>query len=146
MIATWAMQPSVAGALPAGASAAERHQQVDAIFAPWSGTTTPGCAVGISRDGVLDYARGYGMSNLEHDVAITPESIFLVGSISKQFTAFSVALLAQDGKLSLDDDIRKYVPEMPDFGKTITLSHLIHHSSGLREQGAIAVSGRLAQR
>ncbi|MNV09007.1 D-aminopeptidase [compost metagenome] len=137
MIATWAMQPSVAGALPASASAAERHQQVDAIFAPWSGTTTPGCAVGISRDGVLDYARGYGMSNLEHDVAITPESIFLVGSISKQFTAFSVALLAQDGKLSLDDDIRKYVPEMPDFGKTITLSHLIHHSSGLREQGQL---------
>lgn len=119
------------------ASPADHHKQVDAIFAPWNGTRTPGCAVGISRDGVLDYARGYGMSNLEYDVAITPESIFLVGSISKQFTAFSIALLAQDGKLSLDDDIRKYVPEMPDFGKTITIAHLIHHRSGLREQGQL---------
>jgi CubicO group peptidase (beta-lactamase class C family) len=75
---------------PAFASAEEcagecaRHQQVDAIFAPWSGKTTPGCAVGISRDGTLDYARGYGMSNLEYDVPITPQSIFHIASISKQ--------------------------------------------------------------
>lgn len=138
IIATaWAAQPSIVRAQSAGASAADRHKQVDAIFAPWSGTATPGCAVGISRDGVLDYTRGYGMSNLEYDVAITPESIFLVGSISKQFTAFSIALLAQDGKLSLDDDIRKYLPEMPDFGKTITIADLIHHRSGLREQGQL---------
>lgn len=135
--AVCAGQPAVGLAQTASASPADRHKQVDAIFAPWSGTTTPGCAVGISRDGVLDYARGYGMSNLEYDVAITPESIFHVGSISKQFTAFSIALLAQEGKLSLDDDIRKHVPEMPDFGKTITIAHLIHHSSGLREQGQL---------
>lgn len=130
-------QPRVVLAQSASASSADRHKQVDAIFAPWNGTDTPGCAVGIARDGVLDYARGYGMSSLEYDVAITPESIFLVGSISKQFTAFSIALLAQDGKLSLDDDIRKYVPEIPDFGKTITIAHLIHHRSGLREQGQL---------
>lgn len=135
--AAWVTQPSVVRAQSASASAADRHKQVDAIFAPWNGTQTPGCAVGISRDGVLDYTRGYGMSNLEYDIAITPESIFQVGSISKQFTAFSIALLAQDGKLSLDDDIRKYVPEMPDFGKTITIAHLIHHRSGLREQGQL---------
>lgn len=135
--AAWATQPFVVRAQSASASPADRHKQVDAIFASWNGTHTPGCAVGISRDGVLDYARGYGMSNLEYDVAITPDSIFQVGSISKQFTAFSIALLAQDGKLSLDDDIRKYLPEMPDFGKTITIAHLIHHSSGLREQGQL---------
>jgi CubicO group peptidase (beta-lactamase class C family) len=137
LTAAWATQPSVVRAQSASAPPADRHKQVDAIFAPWNGTTTPGCAVGISRDGVLDYTRGYGMSNLEYDIAITPESIFLVGSISKQFTAFSIALLAQDGKLSLDDDIRKYLPEMPDFGKTITIAHLIHHRSGLREQGQL---------
>lgn len=133
--AAWASQPSVVQAQSASASPADRHKRVDAIFAPWNRADTPGCAVGVARDGVVDYMRGYGMSNLEYDVAITPESIFHVGSISKQFTAFSIALLAQDGKLSLDDDIRKHLPEMPDFGKTITIAHLIHHRSGLREQG-----------
>lgn len=138
IIATaWAMQPSVGRAQPARTSPADRHAQVDALFAPWNSTTTPGCAVGISRDGVLDYARGYGMSSLEYDIALSPESIFLVGSVSKQFTAFSIALLAQDGKLSLDDDIRTYLPEMPDVGHRITIAHLIHHSSGLREQGQL---------
>lgn len=116
---------------------ADRHTQVDAIFAPWTGTNTPGCAVGISRDGAVDYARGYGRANLEYDIPITPNSIFLSGSISKQFTAFAIALLAQDGKLSLDDDIRTYVPEMPDYGKTISIAQLIHHTSGLREQGQL---------
>ncbi|RKH62929.1 serine hydrolase domain-containing protein [Corallococcus llansteffanensis] len=122
----------------AGEDAVEgRHQQVDALFAPWSGKNAPGCAVGISRDGVLDYARGYGMSNLEYDVPITPQSIFHIASISKQFTAFSIGLLAQEGKLSLDDDVRKYLPEMPAYGKTITLAHLLHHTNGLREQGQL---------
>lgn len=116
---------------------ADRHGQVDTIFAPWKNATTPGCAVGISRDGQLDYAQGYGMSNLEYDVPITSESVFHVASISKQFTAFSIGLLAQEGKLSLRDDVRKYVPELPDFGKTITIDHLIHHTNGLREQGQL---------
>ncbi|QSQ23172.1 beta-lactamase family protein [Pyxidicoccus parkwayensis] len=115
----------------------QRHKQVDALFAPWSGKGTPGCAVGISRDGALDYARGYGMSNLEYDVPITPQSVFHTGSITKQFTAFAIGLLAQEGKLSLGDDMRKYLPEMPDFGKTITLAHLMHHTNGLREQGQL---------
>lgn len=88
-----------------GASAIDRHQQVDALFAPWSGRDSPGCAVGISRDGALDYARGYGMANLEYDVPITPQSIFHTASIAKQFTAFAIGLLAQEGRLSLDDDI-----------------------------------------
>ncbi|MGH8037749.1 MAG: serine hydrolase domain-containing protein [Stenotrophomonas sp.] len=130
--ATQSTPARAADALPV-----DRHAQVDALFAPWSSSTTPGCAVGISRNGTLDYARGYGMSNLEYDTAISPESIFYAASISKQFTAFSIGLLAQDGKLSLDDDIRKYVPEIPDFGKTITIAHLVHHTNGLREQGQL---------
>jgi len=133
--ATWSTQATRAQA--ADAWPADRHQQVDAIFAPWSGQTTPGCAVGISRDGTLDYARGYGMSNLEYDSPITPESIFYAASLSKQFTAFSIGLLAQAGQLSLDDDIRKYLQEMPDYGKTITIAQLIHHTNGLREQGQL---------
>ncbi|RKH25900.1 serine hydrolase [Corallococcus sp. CA041A] len=128
---TWA--PALAAdTLPRG-----RHKQVDALFSQWSSKTQPGCAVGISRDGVLDYARGYGMADLEHDAAVTPRSVFSIASISKQFTAFSIGMLAQEGKLSLDDDIRKYVPELPAYGKTITLAHLMHHTNGLREQGQL---------
>ncbi len=121
----------------ANGGAPDRHAQVDAIFKPWDGRTTPGCAVAVSRNGSLDYARGYGMSNLEHDIPITPQSIFPLASISKQFTAFSIGLLAQEGKLSLGDDIRKHVPEIPDYGRTITIAHLIHHTNGLREQGQL---------
>lgn len=115
----------------------DTHGRVDAIFKPWDSGGTPGCAVAISRNGSLDYARGYGLSNLEHSIPITPDSVFLAASISKQFTAFSIGLLAQRGQLSLDDDIRKYLPEMPDYGRTITIAHLIHHTNGLREQGQL---------
>jgi len=123
-----------ANTAPAGDLPADRHKQVDAIFAPWSGTTTPGCSVAISRDGVLDYARGYGMANLEYDIALTPDSIFDVASVSKQFTAFAIGLLAQEGKLSLEDDVRKYVPELADYGHKVTLAHLLHHTAGMREE------------
>lgn len=126
-----------ADAQKAGPASPDRHAQVDALFARWDGRATPGCALAISRDGAVEYARGYGMSNLEHAIPITPQSIFHLASISKQFTAFSIGLLARDGKLSLDDDIRKYLPEMPDYGKTITIAHLIHHTDGLREQGQL---------
>jgi CubicO group peptidase (beta-lactamase class C family) len=110
------------------------HDQIDAIFQPWAGGTTPGCAVAVSRNGSLDYARGYGMASLEHGIPITPRTVFPAASLAKQFVAFSVALLAQDGKLLLHDDIRKYVPEIPDYGRTTTIDHLIHHTNGLREQ------------
>jgi len=126
--------PAIAAADPSDKT---RHAQVDALFARWDGKATPGCALGITRNGVLEYARGYGMSNLEHGIPITPQSIFHIASISKQFTAFSIGLLAQDGKLSLEDDIRKYVPELPDLGMPITISQLIHHTNGLREQGQL---------
>jgi CubicO group peptidase (beta-lactamase class C family) len=119
------------------ASQPNRHERVDAIFQPWAGRATPGCAVAISRNGFAEYSRGYGMANLEHDVPITPLSIFPAASLAKQFIAFSVGLLAEDGKLSLGDDIRKYLPEIPDYGRTITIAHLIRHTSGLREQGQL---------
>jgi CubicO group peptidase (beta-lactamase class C family) len=108
--------------------------RIDRIFARWDHVNSPGCALGVSRDGEMVYQRGYGMSNLEHAIAITPPSIFHVASISKQFTAFSILLLEKDGKLSVNDDVRKYIPELPSYGKTITIDHLLHHTSGLRDQ------------
>ncbi|MEO6443983.1 MAG: serine hydrolase domain-containing protein [Gemmatimonadaceae bacterium] len=108
--------------------------RIDSVFSRWDRTDAPGCALGVSQGGKSVYERGYGMSDLQHGLAITPRSIFHVASISKQFAAFSVALLARDGKLSLDDDVRKYVSEIPDYGKRITLRQLIHHTSGLRDQ------------
>ncbi|GMU04145.1 serine hydrolase domain-containing protein [Corallococcus caeni] len=128
---------SSAPALAAGTLPKDRHAQVDALFAPWGTKSTPGCAVGISHEGTLDHARGYGMSNLEDDGPITPRSVFLIASIAKQFTAFSIGRLAQEGKLSLDDDIRKHLPELPAWGKPITVAHLMHHTNGLREQGQL---------
>lgn len=109
-------------------------RQIDEVFAGWDNTRSPGCVVGVSRGGQVVFERGYGMSNLEYDVPNTPESIFHIASISKQFTAAAVALLVADGKLSWSDDIRRYVPELPDYGHTITLAHLAHHTSGLRDQ------------
>ncbi len=108
-------------------------RQVDELFAEWSRPGRPGAAVGIVKDGRLIYARGYGMANLEYDIPITSRSVFRTGSIGKQFTAMCVALLAQRGKLSLDDDIRRYLPEMPQYDAPITIRHLIHHTSGLRD-------------
>ena len=113
---------------------ADTRARVDAVFSRWDRTDSPGCALGISQNGREVYARGYGMSDLQHAIAITPQSIFHVASISKEFAAYSVALLAEDGRLTLDDDIRKYVPEIPDYGQVITIRHLIHHTSGLRDQ------------
>lgn len=108
--------------------------RVDGVFARWDHTDSPGCALGISQDGKPVYLHGYGMSDLQHAIAITPGSIFHVASISKEFAAYAIALLAEDGRLRLDDDFRQYVPEIPDYGHRITIRHLIHHTSGLRDQ------------
>jgi CubicO group peptidase (beta-lactamase class C family) len=106
---------------------------VDQVFAAMAGSETPGCALGVYRDGAVVYAKGYGMANLELGVPITPSSIFQLASVSKQFTAMVMVLLAQDGKLSLDVDIHRYVPEVPTFGKTITIRQLLTHTSGIRD-------------
>ena len=107
---------------------------VDKLFQPWNIPTSPGCAVAVMKDGRILYERGYGVADLDHDVKITPTTVFHVGSMSKQFTAAAILMLASDGKISLDDPIRKYVAEVPNFGEPITLRELLHHTSGLRDQ------------
>lgn len=110
------------------------NDKVDEMFAPWDNNNSPGAAVAVVKDGAIIYKKGYGLANLEYDIPIVPSSIFHIASVSKQFTVFSILLLEQQGKLSLDDDIRKHIPEVPDFGKTITLRHLASHTSGMRDQ------------
>ena len=133
---------SVGAQQPRSASTA-LSARIDQIFAPWDRPASPGCAVGVGRDGRVLYTHGYGSANLEYDVPITAASIFESGSVAKQFTAAAIVLLAQDGKLSLDDDIRKYLPEVPDFGDTIRIRHLLTHTSGLRDQWELlAIEGR----
>jgi CubicO group peptidase (beta-lactamase class C family) len=112
-------------------------KRVDGVFAKWDRTDSPGCALGVFRGGQVVYKRGYGMEDLNEDVHITPGTVFHVASMSKQFTAASIVLLAQQGKLSLDDDVRNYVPELADFGQKITIRNLVHHTSGLRDQWAL---------
>jgi CubicO group peptidase (beta-lactamase class C family) len=113
-------------------------ERLDRVFARYAGRATPGCAVGVGQAGQPVTARAYGMADLEHDVPLTPESIFEAGSVTKQVTAAAVVLLAVDGKLSLDDDVRKHVPELPDYGTPITIRHLLNHTSGLRDWGSVA--------
>lgn len=101
----------------------------------------PGCAVGAAMNGATVFSAGYGVADLEHGVPITADTIFEPGSVSKQFTAAAVLLLAQEGRISLDDPVRKYLPEVPDYGTPITIRHLIHHTSGLRDWGGVAAIG-----
>ena len=109
------------------------ERRVDQIFAAYDKPDSPGCALGVIRDGNFVCRKGYGAASLELGVALTPASVFYMGSVSKQFTAASVVLAAEQGFLSLDDDIRKYVPEIPDYGKPITLRKMLHHTSGFRD-------------
>lgn len=118
------------------------HDQVDALFAEWSDPTAPGLTVGVIQDGEFIYKKGFGSANVENGTLITPESVFYLGSVGKQFTTMAIALLQQNGKLNVDDDIRKYVPEMPDYGSAITIRHLIHHTSGIRDYlGLMGIAG-----
>jgi len=110
-------------------------EKVDRLFAEWDKPDSPGAAVVVLKNGKVVHQQGYGMANLEYGVPITPATIFDVASVSKQFTAMAIAILAKQEKISLDDDIRKYMPDIPDFGKTITIRHLLHHTSGLRSWG-----------
>jgi len=107
--------------------------QVDEVFAEWDKPDSPGVALAVVQDGRTLYQRGYGSANLEYGIPITPSSVFDIASVSKQFGAMAVALLVEQGKIALEDDIHKYLPEMPDFGKPVTVRHLVHHISGLRD-------------
>lgn len=116
--------------------------RVDEVFSQWDTEMSPGCAVGVTQNGETLLERAYGMADLEWGIPNTPETIFEGGSVSKQFTAAAVSLLVLDGVLSLDDDVREWVPELPDYGHTITLHHLMTHTSGLRDWGSVAsISG-----
>ena len=111
----------------------EAQMKIDALFQQWDHEQSPGAAIGIIQNGALIYARGYGSANLDYQIPLSPDSRFYIASIAKQFTAACIALLSIEGKLSLDDDIRLYFPDLPGYGSTITIRHLIHHTSGLRD-------------
>jgi CubicO group peptidase (beta-lactamase class C family) len=117
-------------------------ERVDRLFEKWDKPTTPGAVLAILKDGKIIYSRGYGMANLEENIPNAPSTVFHLGSVSKQFTAFAIHLLGHDGKLSLDDDVRKYLPKFPEFVKPITIRQLLHHTSGLRDQwNLLALAG-----
>lgn len=111
-----------------------QEQQIDQIFAEWNKPQTPGASVAIVKDGRIIFKKGYGSANLEYDISNKPSTIFEIASVSKQFTAFDILLLENQGKLSLDDDVRKFIPELPVFGNAITLKHLLYHTSGIRDE------------
>ncbi|HEX4932967.1 MAG TPA: serine hydrolase domain-containing protein, partial [Gemmatimonadaceae bacterium] len=116
--------------------------RVDSLFAPYHRTDAPGLAVAVVRDGRTIFAKGYGMADLEHRVAITPSTVFDVASVSKQFAGMAIAMLVGEGKVRLADDVTRYIPEMSHIGQRITIDHLVHHTSGLRDwPGTLGLAG-----
>lgn len=111
--------------------------KVDAVFSRWT-LSTPGCSVGASIQGKVVVNKAYGLADMEHDVPNTADTIFEAGSVSKQFTAAAMLMLAREGKLSFDDPVRKYIPELPDYGVPLTIRHMLNHMSGLRDWGNVA--------
>ena len=129
----------VALALASDARAQDAHSaRVDSIMAALNAAGAPGAQVAVLKDGAVVLERGYGFAQLEYDVPVTPATVFHVASVSKQFTAFAIVLLAQRGRLTLDDDVRKHLPELADFPHHVTLRQLIHHTSGVRDQWELA--------
>jgi CubicO group peptidase (beta-lactamase class C family) len=118
-------------------SPADMQARVDKVFERFT-TSTPGCSVGVSVNGQPAISKAYGMADLERDVRNTADTVFEAGSVSKQFTAAAILLLAREGKLSLDDPVRKYIPELPDYGVPLTIRHMLTHTSGLRDWGSVA--------
>lgn len=111
----------------------KESQTIDSLFLDWNKSDSPGCAIGIIDNGKLIYSKGYGIADLEHDIDITPKSVFYIGSVSKQFVTFSILLLEEQGKLDLDDKIQKYLPDFPEYDSTLTIRNFIHHTSGVRD-------------
>jgi len=109
-------------------------KQIDSVFSKYN-SNTPGAAVAIVKDGVVIFKKGYGMANLEYDIANSPKTIFHIASVSKQFTSFAIYLLEKQGKISFDDDIRKYIPELPVYEKPITLGIYAHIQVDLKING-----------
>ncbi|MBV8516152.1 MAG: serine hydrolase [Acidobacteria bacterium] len=132
----------VAGNAFAAADAPDpRAARVDALFARYDRTPSPGLALAVVRDGKVLLRRGYGLASLEHNVRITPETAFDIASLSKQFTGLAMAMLVEEGKVRLDDDVRTYLPEL-QLPRPITIEQLLHHTSGIRDwAGTLAVAG-----
>ena len=121
---------------------ADAGRRVAQVFSKFDSTSVPGCTVGVAMRGDTVLTAAYGMADLEHDVTNRPDSVFEAGSVSKQFTATAVLLMAQQGKLALDDPVRKYIPELPEYEAPITIRHLLNHTSGLRDWGSLeAIAG-----
>jgi CubicO group peptidase (beta-lactamase class C family) len=117
----------------------ELGRKVDSLFAAWDKSGSPGAAVAVARSGEIVYERGYGLANLEYDIPNGPATVFHVASVSKQFTAMAILLLERQGKLAINDDVHKYLPELPSYGARITLHQLMNHTSGLRDQWDLLV-------
>jgi CubicO group peptidase (beta-lactamase class C family) len=130
-----ALATLLCAAAPATRAADPAPAAIDRVFASWDKPDSPGLALAVVRGGKVVHSKGYGQANLEYGVPITPSTVFHAASLSKQFTAFAIQLLAQEGKLSLDDPARKYLPELQvEATPPITIRHLLHHTSGLRDQ------------
>jgi len=115
----------------------EQESQIDTLFSEYESPNTPGCAIGVIQNGKFIYKKSFGMANMDYDIPITADSKFELASNSKQFTAACIVLLHLEGKLDLEDDVRKYINELPDYGKTITIRHLLNHTSGIRNYDAL---------
>ncbi|MBX2814682.1 MAG: beta-lactamase family protein [Saprospiraceae bacterium] len=122
-------------------------ESIDQLFSKHDNSASPGCIVGVIKDGKLVYAQGFGMANLQEKISMGPETEFCIGSMTKQFTAACIGLLVQNGKVSLDEDIRTYLPELSNFDQRITVRHLLHHTSGIRDYSVLMnMSGKRYQR
>jgi len=130
--------PSARVPMPAAVPLSQQFRRIDGLFARWNRPTTPGCALEVMEAGLPVAIRAYGSADLEHVTPIQPNTVFEAGSVSKQFTATAILLLAEEGKLKLDDDVRKYVPELPPLDDAIRIRHLLNHTSGLRDWGSVA--------
>ena len=136
------LMPALVLVLAMPAQGQDLSSQIDSLFSKWDRADGPGAAVAVVHKDSLKYEQGYGLANLEYNAAITPETVFMVASVSKQFTAFAIALLVVRGDIALDDNVRTYVPEMHAYDPPITIRHLVHHTSGLRDEfGLLAMAG-----
>ena len=140
-ICRWIARAAVrAGALVAGSPRPAFCQgfppdaRIDAIFSQWDKPDSPGCSLAVAKAGTTVYSRGYGTADLDHHIPNTPSTVFHAASLAKQFTAMCIMLLVGQGRLQLGDDVRRYVPELPDFGARITIADMLHHISGIRDQ------------
>jgi CubicO group peptidase (beta-lactamase class C family) len=142
-----ALGSSVFAGITANQSASDLStiERVNKLFSRWDKPDSPGCVLAIIKNGQIIYKHAYGMADLEHNVPITTTTVFDTGSIAKQFTAMSIVLLAKQDKLSLDDDIRKFIPDIPNYGTPITIRHLIYHTSGLRDYSQLMALAAMPQ-